>query len=74
VDGASSSPRELVVEGEIDIRESQERGIQLQCGDFATDTSIVDVFIGYPRRKLEFTGSLEMLATVCGVGFAQGAR
>jgi hypothetical protein len=74
VDGALCSPREFVVEGEIDIRESQERGIPLQCGDFAADTNIVDVFIGYPRRKLEATGALKMLATVRGAGFAQGAR
>jgi two-component system response regulator PrrA len=37
--------------------------------DFAADTNVVDVFIGYLRRKLEANGGPRLLHTVRGVGF-----
>jgi two-component system response regulator PrrA len=37
--------------------------------DFAADTNVVDVFIGYLRRKLEAGGGPRLLHTVRGVGF-----
>ncbi|WP_078292835.1 MULTISPECIES: response regulator transcription factor [unclassified Mycobacterium] len=37
--------------------------------DFAADTNVVDVFIGYLRRKLETSGAPRLLHTVRGVGF-----
>ena len=37
--------------------------------DFAADTNVVDVFIGYLRRKLESNGGPRLLHTVRGVGF-----
>lgn len=37
--------------------------------DFVADTNVVDVFVGYLRRKLEATGAPRMLLTVRGVGF-----
>ena len=37
--------------------------------DFAADTNVVDVFIGYLRRKLEAGGASRLLHTVRGVGF-----
>jgi two-component system response regulator PrrA len=37
--------------------------------DFAADTNVVDVFIGYLRRKLEAGGAPRLLHTVRGVGF-----
>jgi two-component system response regulator PrrA len=37
--------------------------------DFAADTNVVDVFIGYLRRKLEVGGAPRLLHTVRGVGF-----
>jgi two-component system, OmpR family, response regulator PrrA len=37
--------------------------------DFAADTNVVDVFIGYLRRKLEGGGAPRLLHTVRGVGF-----
>ncbi|HWY01974.1 MAG TPA: winged helix-turn-helix domain-containing protein, partial [Mycobacterium sp.] len=33
------------------------------------DTNVVDVFIGYLRRKLEANGGPRLLHTVRGVGF-----
>ena len=38
--------------------------------DFVADTNVVDVFIGYLRRKLEAGGGPRLLQTVHGVGFA----
>ncbi|CAN5494260.1 response regulator transcription factor [soil metagenome] len=38
--------------------------------DFDVDTNVVDVFVGYLRRKLESGGAPRMLHTVRGVGFA----
>lgn len=37
--------------------------------DFAADTNVVDVFVGYLRRKLEAGGATRILHTVRGVGF-----
>jgi two-component system response regulator PrrA len=38
--------------------------------DFAADTNVVDLFIGYLRRKLEAGGGPRLLHTVSGAGFA----
>jgi DNA-binding response OmpR family regulator len=49
---------------------SRERLLELVWGyDFAADTNVVDVFIGYLRRKLEANGGPRLLHTVRGVGF-----
>jgi two-component system response regulator PrrA len=37
--------------------------------DFAVDGNVVDVFVGYLRRKLEAEGESRILRTVRGVGF-----
>jgi DNA-binding response OmpR family regulator len=37
--------------------------------DFETDSNVVDVFVGYLRRKLEADGAPRLLHTVRGVGF-----
>jgi DNA-binding response OmpR family regulator len=37
--------------------------------DFEVDTNVVDVFVGYLRRKLEAGGESRMIHTVRGVGF-----
>lgn len=37
--------------------------------DFEVDTNVVDVFVGYVRRKLEANGEPRMIHTVRGVGF-----
>jgi DNA-binding response OmpR family regulator len=37
--------------------------------DFAVDSNVVDVFIGYLRRKLEADGEPRLIQTVRGVGF-----
>jgi DNA-binding response OmpR family regulator len=37
--------------------------------DFAVDGNVVDVFVGYLRRKLEAEGEPRMIHTVRGVGF-----
>jgi DNA-binding response OmpR family regulator len=37
--------------------------------DFAVDGNVVDVFVGYVRRKLEADGEPRILRTVRGVGF-----
>jgi len=37
--------------------------------DFAVDGNVVDVFVGYLRRKLEVDGAPRLLHTVRGVGF-----
>jgi DNA-binding response OmpR family regulator len=37
--------------------------------DFDADGNVVDVFVGYLRRKLEATGEPRMIHTVRGVGF-----
>lgn len=38
------------------------------------DSNVVDVFVGYLRRKLEADGAPRILQTVRGVGFVVGAR
>jgi two-component system, OmpR family, response regulator PrrA len=49
---------------------SRERLLELVWGyDFATDTNVVDVFVGYLRRKLEADGTPRLVHTVRGVGF-----
>ncbi|MFI6368770.1 response regulator transcription factor [Nocardia sp. NPDC050630] len=49
---------------------SRERLLELVWGyDFAADTNVVDVFVGYLRRKLEVEGAPRLLHTVRGVGF-----
>ncbi len=37
--------------------------------DFEVDTNVVDVFVGYLRRKLESEGEPRLIQTVRGVGF-----
>ena len=49
---------------------TRERLLELVWGyDFAVETNVVDVFVGYLRRKLEADGTPRMLQTVRGVGF-----
>ncbi|MEY2582796.1 MAG: two-component system, OmpR family, response regulator PrrA [Ilumatobacteraceae bacterium] len=49
---------------------SRIRLLELVWGyDFDVDTNVVDVFVGYLRRKLESAGSPTLLETVRGVGF-----
>lgn len=49
---------------------SRERLLELVWGyDFAADTNVVDVFVGYLRRKLEGDGTPRILHTIRGVGF-----
>jgi two-component system response regulator PrrA len=49
---------------------TRERLLELVWGyDFVADTNVVDVFIGYLRRKFESGGSPRLLHTVRGVGF-----
>ncbi|NLU82450.1 response regulator transcription factor [Rhodococcus sp. HNM0569] len=49
---------------------SRERLLELVWGyDFAADTNVVDVFVGYLRRKFENDGSPRLVHTVRGVGF-----
>jgi DNA-binding response OmpR family regulator len=38
------------------------------------DSNVVDVFVGYLRKKLEAAGELRILQTVRGVGFVIGAK
>ncbi|MRH91389.1 response regulator [Nocardia sp. SYP-A9097] len=49
---------------------SRERLLELVWGyDFAADTNVVDVFVGYLRRKMEIDGTPRLLHTIRGVGF-----
>ncbi|MEU7630926.1 response regulator transcription factor [Nocardia sp. NPDC049220] len=49
---------------------SRERLLELVWGyDFAADTNVVDVFVGYLRRKLEVDDAPRLLHTIRGVGF-----
>lgn len=49
---------------------SRERLLELVWGyDWAADGNVVDVFVGYLRRKLEAGGEPRILQTVRGVGF-----
>ncbi len=49
---------------------TRERLLELVWGyDFVADTNVVDVFVGYLRRKLEVGNEPRILHTVRGVGF-----
>ncbi|MGC0362589.1 two-component system response regulator PrrA [Rhodococcus sp. 27YEA15] len=49
---------------------TRERLLELVWGyDFVADTNVVDVFVGYLRRKFEAGGHPRLLHTVRGVGF-----
>jgi DNA-binding response OmpR family regulator len=49
---------------------ARDRLLELVWGyDFATDTNVVDVFVGYLRRKLEADRAPRLIHTVRGVGF-----
>ena len=49
---------------------SRIRLLELVWGyDFEVDTNVVDVFVGYLRRKLAAVGTPDLIATVRGVGF-----
>ncbi|HSB86243.1 MAG TPA: response regulator transcription factor [Ilumatobacteraceae bacterium] len=49
---------------------SRVRLLELVWGyDFDVDTNVVDVFVGYLRRKLEAAGDHRLIDTVRGVGF-----
>ena len=49
---------------------SRIRLLELVWGyDFDVDTNVVDVFVGYVRRKLEAAGAPRLIETVRGVGF-----
>lgn len=49
---------------------SRVRLLELAWGyDFDVDTNVVDVFVGYVRRKLELVGAPRIIDTVRGVGF-----
>jgi two-component system response regulator PrrA len=37
--------------------------------DFEVDSNVVDVFVGYLRKKLKIAGSDQAIHTVRGVGF-----
>lgn len=54
---------------------SRIRLLELVWGyDFDTDTNVVDVFVGYLRRKLEAAGAPKVIETVRGVGFVLKVR
>jgi DNA-binding response OmpR family regulator len=49
---------------------SRIRLLELVWGyDFDVDTNVVDVFVGYVRRKLDSAGASRLIETVRGVGF-----
>ena len=49
---------------------SRIRLLELVWGyDFDVDTNVVDVFVGYVRRKLDATGAQHLIETVRGIGF-----
>ena len=49
---------------------SRIRLLELVWGyDFDVDTNVVDVFVGYVRRKLDASGAPRLIDTVRGVGF-----
>jgi two-component system response regulator PrrA len=53
-----------------DVVLSRERLLELVWGyDFDVDTNVVDVFVGYLRRKLETDERPRLIHTVRGVGF-----
>lgn len=53
-----------------DVVQSRERLLATVWGyTFDTDTNVVDVFVGYLRRKLEAAGEPRIIHTVRGVGY-----
>ncbi len=53
-----------------DIVLSRVRLLEVVWGyDFDLDTNVVDVFVGYLRRKLSALGAVDVIETVRGVGF-----
>jgi two-component system, OmpR family, response regulator PrrA len=49
---------------------SRIRLLELVWGyDFDVDTNVVDVFVGYLRRKLDAAGAHQLIETVRGIGF-----
>jgi two-component system, OmpR family, response regulator PrrA len=49
---------------------SRVRLLELVWGyDFDVDTNVVDVFVGYLRRKLDAAGAKNLIETVRGIGF-----
>ena len=49
---------------------SRIRLLELVWGyDFDVDTNVVDVFVGYVRRKLDAAGAVQLIETVRGIGF-----
>ncbi|MBA3530380.1 MAG: response regulator transcription factor [Ardenticatenales bacterium] len=42
--------------------------------NFAGDTNVVDVYIGYLRRKIDGEGALPLIHTIRGVGYQLGAE
>jgi two-component system response regulator PrrA len=49
---------------------SRIRLLELVWGyDFDVDTNVVDVFVGYVRRKLDAAGAQQLIETVRGIGF-----
>jgi two-component system, OmpR family, response regulator PrrA len=42
--------------------------------DFDVETNVVDVFVGYLRRKLAAAGAPDLIKTVRGVGFVLRVR
>ena len=54
---------------------SRVRLLELVWGyDFEVDTNVVDVFVGYLRRKLQGAGHGGLIQTVRGVGFVLRVR
>ena len=54
---------------------SRIRLLELVWGyDFDVDTNVVDVFVGYLRRKLDAAGAPRLIDTVRGVGFVLKAQ
>ena len=59
-----------VFAGNPGIVMSRIRLLELVWGyDFDVDTNVVDVFVGYVRRKLDAAGAPRLIDTVRGVGF-----
>jgi DNA-binding response OmpR family regulator len=42
---------------------------QIWGDDFAGDTNVIEVYVGYLRRKLERSGAPPLIQTVRGVGY-----
>lgn len=60
----------LVLAGNDGIVLDRQRLLSLVWGyDFEANTNVVDVFVGYLRKKLEAEGQARLIHTVRGVGF-----